>query len=185
MSVACPFNSQTIHLSSQRVKLNSSRQAAWILSWGNQCKAVFVGGGIKKVQLGRNLMALRKRLIFSLSTWCHSQVVLQGCRVGYRQLQSGDNSMLPAISWTKTLSWEYWHYTVALSKIGNHANGCGMLPLSPDLYLRNDMKTYEHKHVFLERDVTCCTHILCPSSAPPPTHTHTHTHTHTQPLVFL
>jgi hypothetical protein len=52
--------------------------------------------------------------------------------------------MLQAISRTKTLPFlEYWCCTVALSKIGNHV------------------------HMFLEREVTCCTDILCPTSANP------------------
>jgi hypothetical protein len=33
------------------------------------------------------------------------------------------------------------------------------------------MRTREHKRMFLERDVTCCTHILRPSPARPTTHT--------------
>jgi hypothetical protein len=53
--------------------------------------------------------------------------------VGYKKLQSGDHSVMPAVSQTKTQSFlEYWYYTMALSTIGNHPDGCGILLLSSD-----------------------------------------------------
>jgi hypothetical protein len=71
-----------------------------------------------QAKLGHNLMALRKRTIFSLSTWYRSQAVVEGVRfVGYKQLQSGDRSVLPALSRTKTSPFlEYRHYMVACLK---------------------------------------------------------------------
>jgi hypothetical protein len=75
------------------------------------------------VKLGRNLMALRARPIFILTTWYR----LQGVGfVDYKHLQSGDRSVLPAISRTKTLPFlEYLYCTVALSKVGNRSKPCG------------------------------------------------------------
>jgi hypothetical protein len=80
---------------------------------------------------------------FSLSTWYRLQAVLDGVGlVGYKQLQRGDCSVLPAISQTKTLPFlQYWYYTMALSKKGNHADGYGILPSSLDCDLRNDVTT--------------------------------------------
>jgi hypothetical protein len=89
---------------------------------------------VNEVELGRKVMALRKRPILASPFGTVRRPYESGVGlVDYRQLQIGDRSVLPAISPTKTLSFlEYGYCTVGLSKIGNHADGCGILPLLSD-----------------------------------------------------
>jgi hypothetical protein len=81
------------------------------------------------IKLGHSLMALCKRLIFSLCAWYYPQAVLEGVGlVGYGMLESEDRSILPAIYRTKTLSsLEHWYYAMALSEIENHGKACRWL----------------------------------------------------------
>jgi hypothetical protein len=77
----------------------------------------------------------------SLSTWYRS-AVLEECRVSWLQDVTGWRSFrVASCSRTRTLSFlEHWYCTVSLSKTGNQADRCGILPLSSDCDWRNDVR---------------------------------------------
>lgn len=119
------------------LKLYETGEVSWIQVYFPTLQCVL------HEKFGRSLMTLQKQLIFSLCTWYHPQVVVEGCWVSWLQATTEWRFFhVTSKKKKKKIFRKYLYYTMALSKMMKmQIDGCGILPLSLYSNWRNNIRT--------------------------------------------